>query len=56
MTGTNEDGFVKLLGTGIRTVLQAIGFLALKKARDPLEGIQQLEYMNLVSGIQQMTK
>ena len=37
--------------TGIRTSIQAFGFIVLKKSRDPLDGIRQLEYMNLVSTI-----
>ena len=40
LDGTYEDGIVKDIGTGLRTVFQSIGFLILKKARDPLEGIQ----------------
>ena len=41
--------------TGLRTTIQAIGFIKFKKAQDPLEEIQQMEYMNLVSTVQIMT-
>jgi hypothetical protein len=41
--------------TGLRTSIQAIGFLWMKESQDPLEGVQQLDYMNLVSTVQRMT-
>jgi hypothetical protein len=41
--------------TGLRTVVQAYGFLYLKVSKDPLEGIQDLEFMHLVSNIQKTT-
>jgi hypothetical protein len=37
--------------SGLRSTNQAVGFLYVKQSRDPLEGIQQLEFMNLVSNI-----
>ena len=44
-----------LARTGLRTVVQAFGFLYLKVSKDPLEGIQDLEFMHLVSNIQKTT-
>ena len=41
--------------SGFRVVIQAFGFIYLKKSRDPLEGIQSLEFMTLVSNVQKPT-
>ena len=42
--------------SGMRATIQAIGFIVVKQSRDPLHGIQKIEYANLMSRIQKMTK
>ena len=37
-----------------RSSIQAFGFVWIKLARDPLNGIQKMDYMNLVSNIQKL--
>jgi hypothetical protein len=54
--GTLTTIVVMVRFSGIRTSLQAYGFIHLKASKDPIEGIQQLEYLNLVSSVQRMTK
>ena len=41
--------------TQTRTMVQAIGFLYLKRARDPLHGIHKLDYMKLLCKIQKQS-
>jgi len=42
--------------TGFRLIIQSIGFIYLKPSSDPLEGIQQLDYLKMVSINQKLTK
>ena len=37
--------------SGLRNTIQAYGFLYLKRSRDPLEDIQQIQQNNLVSKV-----
>ena len=40
--------------SGLRVIIQAVGFIHYKASNDPMEDIQSLQYMNLVSFIQVM--
>ena len=41
--------------TGFRLIIQSIGFVYLKPNKDPIEGVQQLDYLKMVSINQKLT-